>query len=249
MNMVAGLTKDVRVRKALASAFDYDGYVKAENGVVGRATGPIPPAMMRGWVPDNLPKSDLNRAKALLTEASVPAGTSFHVFVAKGDDDQVTAAQVLQASLSKIGYDVKIDIREFSDWSQAVVNWIEKEGSNPAKAPSDIFNLVVPPRIPNAWAYLWFNYHSGATRGAGRNWYQYTIPAIDRLIDEGSAQVDEGKRLELFKQAARRIVEDQPDIFFGNEQRISVRRKSVNGFEFHPAWFPEIHFYALRRGR
>ena len=248
MNNVAGLTKDARVRKALALAFDYDGYVKTENGVVGPPTGPIPAAMMKGWIPDNLPKFDLAQAKALLTAAQVPQGTSFHVFVAKGDDAQLNAAQVLQASLAKIGYDLKIDVQEFSDWSQAIVNWVEKDSSNPAKSPSDMFNLVVPPRIPNAWAYLWFNYDSGAVRGAGRNWYQYQVPAVDNLIDAASAQTDPAKALDMFKQAARRIVEDQPDIFYGNEQRISVRRASVKNYQFHPAWFPEMHFYPLRHG-
>jgi ABC-type transport system substrate-binding protein len=52
VNNVAGLTKDVGVRKALALAFDYDGYVKTENGVVEPPTGPIRAAMMKGWIPD-----------------------------------------------------------------------------------------------------------------------------------------------------------------------------------------------------
>jgi len=249
MNMIAGPTKDVRVRRALAHAFDYDNYLKAVTSIVGSPTGPVPAAMMRGWVPENLPKFDLDRAKALLAEAGVPPGTVFHVFVAAGVGHQTAAAQVLQANLKRIGYDVKIDVREFSGWSQEIVNWIEKENSDPAKKPSDLFNLIVPPRLPNAWAYLWFNYHSEAIRGAGRNWYQYKTPQVDNLIDRGSEQVDASKSQDLFRQAIRRIVDDQPDIFYGNELRISVSRKSVKGYQFHPAWFPEMHFYPLRRGQ
>ncbi len=248
MNMVASPTKDVRVRKALALAFDYEGYAKTVSSIVGPNTGPVPAAMMRGWVPENLPKFDLSRARSLMAEAGVPAGTSFHVLVARGVEQQSVAAQILQAGLRKIGYDVKIDIQEFSDWSQRIVNWVEKENLDAARKPSDMFNLVVPPRIPDAWAYLWFNYHSEATRGAGRNWYQYRIQSVDELIDKGSEEVNESARLDLFKRAVRKIVDDQPDVFYGNELRISVRRKTVKGFEFHPAWFPEMHFYPVRRG-
>ncbi len=249
MNMVAGPTQDVRVRKALAQAFDYDAYLKAQAGNVSLPTGPIPKPMMGGWVPENLPKHDLDRAKALLTEVGIAPGTAFHVLVAR---EVVTvqgpATEILQANLRKIGYDVKIDVRSASVWFQEIVNWIEKENSDPAKAPSNIFHLLVPPRLPDPWAYLWFNYHSEAIRGAGRNWYQYRVPAIDNLIDRSSEQTDNTRRLETFKQAVRRIVDDQPDIWFANDVRIYVRRKSVGGFQVHPVWAEGVHFYPLKPG-
>jgi peptide/nickel transport system substrate-binding protein len=246
MNMVAGHTQDVRVRRAISHCLDYDGVVAAQPGFMGPRTGPIPPEMMDGWIPDGMPEFDLDEAARLFNEAEVPDGTTFSVFVADGADHQLTSAQILQAGLQAVGHDLEINVLQFADWSQRIVNWIEEQDSDPEQAPSDMFNLVVPPRIPEGWGMLWFNFHSDATRGAGRNWYQYSNTEVDALIDQGSQLTDQAERNELWKQAVEMIVEDVPDVFLGNELRVSVRRSHVEGYEFHPAWFPEVHFYPLR---
>lgn len=249
LNVAAGPTKDVRVRKALAHAMDYEGLLKAQTGILGPNSGPVPSIMMGGWAPENLAKYDLNKAATLFKEAGLPTGTKFRIFVTKGFDHLAAGAQILQAGLKKLGYDLEINVVEWSEWSGRVVNWIEKEKSDPSKSPTEMFTLVVPPRLPDAWPYLWFSYNTEAARGAGRNWGQYSVNEVDQLMAKGAETGDLAQRLEIWKQVCRRIVNDQPDLFLGNELRVAVRRADVQHFVFHPAWFPEMHFYPLRPGK
>jgi peptide/nickel transport system substrate-binding protein len=107
------LGKDARVREAFELALDREGIVQVV--MEGEAT------VGNQWVaPDNayyaknmpVPKRDVARAKALLTEAGV-SNPSFTLVTPTTSDAQ-KIAQVVQAMVKEAGFDVKIQSTEFA---------------------------------------------------------------------------------------------------------------------------------------
>lgn len=246
-NAIGGPTKDARVRKALAHAFDYKGYLSIMGGQLADNTGPIPDVFMDGWVPEALPTFDLQKARSLLAEAGVRGGLKLRIDVAQGADSEVKAAQVLAAGLQQLGVDLDVRVVQFSTYSAAWTKWASDSGRNPDASPADMYMLIVPPRIPDAWGYLFYNYAKDAQSGAGRNWGLYANALVEQSLSKGSLLPDVKARIAAYKQAAKQIMDDQPDIFVGNETRIAYLRKDIGGYEFHPAWFPELNAYPLHR--
>ncbi|HIC89881.1 MAG TPA: ABC transporter substrate-binding protein, partial [Anaerolineae bacterium] len=180
MNCAAGLTDDVRVRQALAYAFDYEGFRQATAGFFQPSDGPVPSQFMGGWKPEIPYKYDLEKAKALFEEAGVKAGTTIDSYYTAGNPEQRLAAQILQAGLSQLGINLNIIEQEWAPLSKSLAEWGATKDPATAKP---MFFLWTPPRIPDAYAYLWYMYHTDASGGRGRNLMYYSNPKVDELID------------------------------------------------------------------
>jgi len=72
-------------------------------------------------------------------------------------------------------------------------------------------------------------FHSTQTMEGGDNFMSYANPELDRLIDAARAEVDEDKRMALWHEAERVLVEDQPYTFlFRRNSLVFVDRRIEN---------------------
>jgi len=244
INSAAGLTADLKVRQALAYAFDYAGFRQASGGTFTPSDGPVPAQFMGGWKPEIPYKYDLEKAKSLLAEANVKPGTVFDLYWTAGTPEQQLAAQIMQAGLSKIGYNANIVEQEFAPLSKSLADW---GASKDPKTAKHVFYLWTPPRIADAYSYLWYMYHSKASGGLGRNLMYYSNPKVDELIDKGALATTEADKLKYYREATEIIVKESPDVFVGTKDRIYAMSTSVKGFYIHPTWYPAWHLYPLYR--
>jgi ABC-type transport system substrate-binding protein len=243
-NGAAGPTADVRVRQALSYAFDYDGYREATGGFFQPSDGPVPADFMGGWKPEIPYTYDLDKAKALFEEAGIPEGTVFDCYWTAGTPEQRLGGQFLQAGLSQIGLDLNLIEMEWAPMSKSMVEWGATK--DPATA-MQMFFLWTPPRIPDAYAYLWYMYHTDASGGRGRNLMYYSNPKVDELIDAGALASDETAKMDAYKEAVNIIVDEAADVFIGPKDRVYTVRADVGGFYIHPTWYPAWHLYDYYR--
>lgn len=247
LNYEAGPTADVRVRRALNHAFDKQAFLQATGGAFIDSEGPVPSVLLDGYKPE-IPYDhfDLAEAKRLLEEAGHLKST-FDLYFSVGDQTQELAAQVLQANLAQIGVRANVIAEDFPALLRALVAWGDSERSAADSNYHMANYLYTPPRMPDAYAYLWYMYHSDAQGGLGRNQNFYSNPEVDSLIEQGALANDPAERMAAYQQAVDRIIEDIPQVFVGTARKVYPVRADVGGFYMHPTWYPAVRVYPLYR--
>ncbi|SDG34760.1 peptide/nickel transport system substrate-binding protein [Sinosporangium album] len=148
-NTASGPLQDVRLRKAVQKALDYDGVVAALKGAGSQTSGIVPTGML-GHARDMVPRQDLAAAEALLREAGYgPGGRELRLTLtyAAGDDDQRVLVSRLNSVLAALN--VTVDARAMQ-WE---AQWDLGKSKDPRKR-QDIFVMYWWPDTPDA--YSWF---------------------------------------------------------------------------------------------
>jgi peptide/nickel transport system substrate-binding protein len=242
MHNQAGPTKDKRVRQALSLAFDWKTYETVMRGNTSPSDGPAPKELLDGWKPEGVMREyNPDRAKKLLAEAGHPNGFKLAYLYNKGDEEKRVMGEVWQAGLQKIGVALEIKVMTWPTLVERLSSW----GDNRSEAAAEgSYGQYTNARIADAYAFLYFMYHSTASKGSGRNFMYYSNPKVDDLIAR-AASVTPQERLKLYREASQLIVDDVPDIFVNKLPDNSVRRKVVQGHYFDPLSSRAYHFYDL----
>lgn len=228
---------DIRVRKALALAYDYEAHIAIVLGGSGsQAQGPISSSMIFHNTTLPIIHQDMEKAKALLTEAGYPNGgfTFKLAYTGIGEQDQRTAV-LFQSNLAELG--IKVDLMAMTwdfmfDMEQDVDSepdiYIEHFYSNSADPDSGLRDI----------------FHS-KSRGTGSNasWYQNL--KVDELLDLGIVESDEVKREMYYKEIQKIIAEDLPSIFISNPKYIIAMRNYVKGYIYNPVNHETIFAYDI----
>jgi peptide/nickel transport system substrate-binding protein len=240
-------TSDPRVRQAMNYAFDATSFQKAVEGTYDPPVGPVPAAFLGGWSPKYPYHYDVTKAKALLRAAGFAEGRRARLIadILVDDAGQRQAAVILQAGLRATGLaDLEIHEDEWPVMLKYNVDWQQRRDPG---AAHQLFGLYTPPRVADAYAYLWYTYDSKAIGAFARNVMNYRNPKVDGLIERGALESDARQRIAMYRQAAQIIVDDAADLFVGTQQKIYALRKDIRGFYPHPLWFPTVTAYAMAR--
>jgi len=191
---------DARVRRAFKFAVNKEKIVHeiTRMGSIP-ATGVLPPGMP-GHDPDlKMYYYDPDKAKQLLAQAGYPDGAGFPVVQlwtsSKAESTKAELA-AYQEYLAKIG--VKVEIHVEPDWP-TYVRMLD-EGKLP------MFRLSWSAVIPDPDDFLSRQLHSGAPN----NWSFYQNPAVDHLLEQARAELDYKRRIALYHEVERLIMEDAP---------------------------------------
>jgi peptide/nickel transport system substrate-binding protein len=222
---------DKRIRQAMIHAIDIDKIVNdLLKGVAQRATAPIPPTVF-GHAPQTPYAYDVNKAKALLTEAGKPGGFETDVIWYSGAGPQDREiGQALVSYWNAIGVKVKILEQERAQWLDNLIklNWNMDLQTNTVTTGDADFTLG---RL----------YHSRANRNGYKN------SNLDKLLDEAAQSVDQNKRKDLYAQANKIIWDDAAGIFPFDLLGSFAYRKAVTGFVATPS--SVYSFYDVAPGR
>ncbi|MBX6384551.1 MAG: ABC transporter substrate-binding protein [Microbispora sp.] len=154
-NTASGPLTDVRLRKAVQKAIDYDGVIRDLHGAAAPASGLVPEGLL-GYTPGMVPKQDLAGAAELLREAGYgPGGKPLRLTLtyAEGDEDEGLLVRKLKNTLA--GLNVQLDAKAMQ-WNE---QWDKGKSADPAKR-QDILVMYWWPDYADAYSWFLNVFHS-----------------------------------------------------------------------------------------
>ncbi len=226
---------DKRVRLAMTHLIDRDRVLRdIYKGIGMVATGPFNPTTpqadpaIRPW------PYDVRRAQQLLTEAGWAdrngdgvlenaAGEPFEFeFVfSTGSEAVERMARYVREQCASVG--IRCSLKP-TDWSVFVT--LQKDRDFDAITMA--WSQTAPEADPNQ---IW---HSSSIKDRGDNFIQWSSPEADRLIEEGRRDVDDAKRMEVWRRLHRHFHEEQPYTFMLNLTWLRFVNKRVENVNTYP---------------
>jgi peptide/nickel transport system substrate-binding protein len=220
---------DPRVRQALTRAIDVNRAVLFTlRGSGTPAHGPLPPGV-EAYDPSLKSASyQPDEARRVLTEAGVAPGSRVSLVFNAGWGFFSELAQAIRADLAKVG--LTVDFVPLSGYKELVA--AVREG----KADVFIYDWLIPLADADAWLTPLFQTSSVD------NLTHYSNSAVDRLLEQAKATVDDTARLELYRKAQRTIIDDAPMVFLFHAIRVSAYNTRVIGLELNAQSYPLDRF-------
>lgn len=239
MNTKGEPLNDVRVRKAIALAFDYQTAI--EQGMLGLASplrGPLPSRFpdFNENIPE--PRRNMEEARRLLAEAGYPDGGFKLTFMyLEHWLFERTVGLVLQQNLRELGIDLELQPQPWA----TMVERIHDEANAP-----DLVMYAQSVPTPASLSMLQPMYHSSSEHWSH---FMYVNPEVDRLLDQAAAATDPAERTRLIAELQEVIYEDQPQIFAFVKDNLTALRADVKGFRAHPLWDKMLNYYDMYKER
>lgn len=193
---------DVRVRKAVQLAIDYDSLLKNVLGGLATRNCQVVSPDTFGYDPNlKCPTFDATRAKQLLTDAGYPNGFDVQMGGASGarpHDKEVQEA--VAGMLGKVGVRVKPNLLEANRWVQgyAIREWPMTYHTN--SGPGDM-------------EYVFgFGFYSTTSRG-----YWKDPATTDKLIEQSRSEFDPPKREKVLQQISQLLVDQAAWVVLHNQ--------------------------------
>lgn len=216
---------DVRVRRAIGHAVNTDEVARiALEGMAVPMLSPIAPTIWGYW--DGIRQFALDhnpdKAKAILTEAGYRPGPGgammkdgrqleFTVWT-YARMTNVRLAIVLQSQLRAVG--IKMNIEQMEP---ATLLASTQRGEHDA--------ILISYGWPDADILFYF-FHS--SRLPTTNRVHYVNPQVDRLLEEGQTTVDVAKRLDVYKQLQRILLQEVPWVPLASELSVNFHQPYVH---------------------
>jgi peptide/nickel transport system substrate-binding protein len=221
---------DVKVRQALNYATPKEEILKSVfYGNAEVANSNIPP--LKYWDESIQPYPfDLEKAKELMAESSVPKGFDFELQIPSGEPVVQQTAEILKQEWGKIGVNMTIVQKELGALE---AGWFEGKGgmaatfaggtlSSDTLSDDEIAAITLDPAA-----------------GLNALGTSYDNPKVNKLIEEAKSTLDEEKRAEDFAEVQKIALEDAPAVPLFFTKSITAVRDSVKNFQTFPiGWWP-----------
>jgi len=204
MNLKMPPFNDVLVRQAINYAIDRDPIVELVlNNRAKTAYGVLPPGIT-GYDPNLRGYSfDPEKARALLAKAGYPDGKGFPEIELQYNKDIIHTriGDFILANLSDIG--IKCRVKELGFGEH--LNSIEA-------GQAGFFRMGWTVDYPDPDSFLYTLFHS-SNIGSGYNFTGLSSPELDKLLDQARFETETSRRVSLYRQAEKLIIEQAPWVF------------------------------------
>lgn len=220
---------NVHVRRAVAFAINREQWRRARANRLILTGQPIPRSLP-GFEEDleGQHTYDLERAREEMRLAGHPNGLDEPVEVWVGEGDTGRAyGELVQQDLRAIGIEVEIK-------QVAFPIWIEQTGK------PDTAQLLIAGwnmDYPDAVNFLDALFHSRSIHPQdSTNRAFYSNPELDRILDQIHLERDRDRRMALYHQASRILVDDAPWAFVWSDLVMEMWQPYVRNYHPHPVW-------------
>jgi peptide/nickel transport system substrate-binding protein len=233
MNQSNPALRDVRVRRAIQYAVDVEAVVEAAwFGLAKASMGPVPRGMLgcreRTLIPA---QGDTEKARSLLADAGVELPLRMRLDV-NSDTLEMTAVQVIQWSLKKVGIEVDIHGQDNSTYLS-----LGQAATGDQWQDLQLFFMSFIGGADPYYSLAWFT-----SQQLGQwNWERFSNEEFDRLNDQALATSDESERNRMYQRMQDLMEESGCYRFICNGAMPQIIRKTIE-----PAFSPDG--YAILRG-
>ncbi|MDQ3809558.1 MAG: ABC transporter substrate-binding protein, partial [Chloroflexota bacterium] len=226
---------DPRVRKAIALAFDYKGFI--EGVYLGHATQPQ--GVMARGIPFHdsslaMLQKDIPQAKQLLAQAGHASGGFDLEYVAVSNDPpERGAGLVLQEGLKELGINLRVV-------EQTWPTMVGRMQTTDRAQNMQLYGYYRFPSYADPDAYFFGPFHT-SQQIKGYNGTFFGNAETDSLIDTGRTSTDAAEREQVYKQLQRVFLDETAALFVANPTSIVAHRAWVKGYTYNPAWHQTIN--------
>ena len=233
MNQSNPALEDLRIRQAIQYAIDAESVVEATwFGLAEPSMGPVPRGMLgcreRTLIPA---KGDADKARSLLKEAGVDLPLRLRLDV-NSDALEMTAVQVIQWSLKKVGIEVDIHTQDSGTFLS-----LGQEAAGDQWQDIQLFFQSFLGAADPYYSLVWF-----ISEQMGLwNWERFSNEEFDRLNGLAQAASDEAERSRMYQRMQDIMEESGCYRFISNGVMPQIIRNTIK-----PAFTPDG--YGLLRG-
>ncbi|MFY1637989.1 ABC transporter substrate-binding protein [Solwaraspora sp. WMMB335] len=191
---------DIRVRRAVAMAIDWDGMGKAIRGQYSLSSIVPPTAGAYALTEDEvreLRPYDPEQARQLLTEAGHPDGFATTFLLQRTSEEDIREAQWMQEDLKAIGIDATLEI---VDPGTA----IDRRRAGNFELHKALRGQVLPDQFLTDFE-----------PGARENYTNIDDPTLQAMIEQSRATSDEAERAEQIREIARYMETEVATVLYG----------------------------------
>jgi peptide/nickel transport system substrate-binding protein len=215
LNVRSRPLNDWRVRQAIAWAVNRDEIMKVGRGGLGviLPAGPIGPPH---WAALKQPifKQDYEKARALLREAGLAEGFKLTITIWSELEDKVRVAEAIKEQLRPLNIEVDIQTKEqatyFDQWNRKEISTVL--GWNGLVDPSE--------------------YAERFRSNSPTNKYYFSDARIDQLAAQGTRELNQTKRYDIYAQLQKRLADLSPAVFLYADMGIEIAAAKVRGVKF-----------------
>lgn len=235
--------KTKEVRQGMSYAFPYQEAIDgAYKGLIKRS----------GALPDNvraadpnvfLYQTDLVKAKELILSGGFQEGDTFEFVTQSGDEIEKTCAQLFQANLQQMGFNLDIQEVEGGALSEMVYGDLTAE-----EQAHFIGSWAWWPDYNDPYNQFFPNFTQYSIDHGGSNAGNWVNPRFEEIMAEAATYTDENRLVEIMKEAQNILTEqDPPCIYEGQVIYYTILRKDIQGFYGNPLYISTYPFYAMSR--
>jgi len=227
MNVQHENLKDKNVRLAVINGIDVPSIIEAAfEGRWTRATAIIPPGMPVGyWADAPVYERDVDKAREYLAAAGAE-GLKLEMAVSTGEESAATVAEIVQANLNEVGFDVEVLAQE-----GAVFGVAEPE----ANAQKQLFYTGFTTNPDPSWSTVWFT----CDQVGVWNWMSWCNEEYSQLDKDAAREVDAAKRNEMYIRMQEIMDEDAVALWVAWPTEYLAVRKGIT-----PAIQPDGGYHA-----
>ncbi|PWR13605.1 hypothetical protein DKT69_19915 [Micromonospora sicca] len=207
--------KNKDVRLAVIHGIDVPSIIAgAFNGQWTRATGIVAPGMPIGyWKDAPVYQRDLAKAKEFLAKAGAQ-GMKIEMSVSTGTPGGAKVAEIVQANLNEVGFDVKVLVQEGGVFNQATPE---------ANAQKQLFYMSYSTKPDPSWSTKWFT----SDQIGEWNWMNWDNKEFTRLHNEALVEIDPAKRNEMYIRMQQLMDEDAVALWVAWPTASLAKRKGL----------------------
>ena len=225
-NQLKPYLQDKRVRQAIVSAIDRQALV--DGLLLGHGEVVKTPIAAPAWAVNmDVPSYpyDPDKARQLLKDAGWDPAQKLVIRLGAGNKIREQSAPVIQQYLQDVGIDAEIQVTDFATLVKDM--------------QAGTFDLALVGHTSGYdpdYTAIWSS--TDAWPPNGNNFFRYSNPQVDKLLQQGREETDQAKRKATYDEYQRIIVDDEAMVWLYRPTDIFAVRDRVSGEQFGPGADP-----------
>lgn len=174
---------------------------------------------------ENMYKRDVEKAKALLTEAGYPNGFKTKITVSSHNGMYSNIAQIVADNLKEIGIDVEIEVVEWGIWLDRV--YFGRD-----------YQMTTIDLTGRASAYEVLNDY--ISTNDSENFFKFKNDEYDKIMADVLKERDQAKQIDYYHRAQEILAEQAAAVYIADYQIVWGSKKQVTGLKSYPFWFHDM---------